>query len=286
MQLRVQRPDGFEQRVIPMLNIGGLVKYPRGDGGLILNQYRIMRQESNPLNQEKKQTVVATILRNLGAPFSGAKAVIAGSGLQYTPISLESYANVYLTADQGWPDKKHDLSALPIGKQTFRNVPYQIRDFSTSPLESGVTLAHDRLKSNAQQEQVTIAVDQQADALFFLHTFLQSRTWRPGRREPEPPVVFEYVVHYADGTQQVVPVQLQRGVENFVQDEPEALPDAAVAWRATSADDKNVAVYQYQWNNPKPDKTIQSVTLRYNQDDGPTYGAPLLLGLTVANRIE
>ena len=286
MQLRVQRAAGFDRRVIPMLNIGGLVKYPRGNGGLILNQYRIVRHESNPLNQEKKQTVIATILRNLGAPFSGARAVIAGRDLQYTPVSLESYANVFLTSEQGWPDKKHDLSALPLGRQTFRNVPYEIRDFTTSPLESGVTLAHDRLKSNAQKKEVIIEVDEHADALFFLHTFHQSRTWRPGRNKPEPPVVFEYVVYYSDGTQEVVPIQLQRGVQDFVLEEHEALPDAAVAWRTAGADDKQVAVYQYQWNNPHPNKPVQSVAVRYNKDEGPTYGAPVLLGLTVANRIE
>ena len=269
-----------------MLNIGGLVKYPRGNGGLMLNQYRIMAHESNPLNREKKRTVIATILRNLGAPFSGAKMVIAGSGLQYTPISLESYANVFLTSEQGWPDRKHDLSALPLGRQTFRSVPYEIRDFTTSPLESGVTLAHDRLKSNAQKEKVTIEIGRQADALFFLHTFHQRRTWRPGRREPEPPVVFEYVVHYASGGQQVVPIRLQRGVENFVQEQPEPLPNAAVAWQTSSADEKKVAVYQYQWNNPRPDQTIQSVVLRYSDEHGSAYGAPVLLGLTAANRMQ
>jgi beta-galactosidase len=284
MQLRVQRPQGFERRVIPMLNIGGLVKYPRGDGGLILNQYRIMEQESNPLNKEKKQTVIATILRNLGAPFSGAKAVVAGAGLAYDPLSLEDHANVYLTTDQGWPDRRHDLSALPIGRQSFRSVPYEIRDFTTSPLESGVTLRHNRLDTNAQEESVSIAVGAKADALFFLHTFHQTRSWRPGR-QPEPPIVFEYLVRYADGSEQVVPVRLKRGVEHYIQDEHRALPNAAVAWQADSGDQK-AGVYQYQWNNPNPDRTIESVTLRYGSEHGSNYGAPVLLGLTAASRIE
>ncbi len=286
MQLQVRRPDDFEHRVIPMLNIGGLVKYPRGNGGLILNQYQIMQQESNPLNQEKKQTVIATILRNLGSPFSGAKTVIAGSNLEYKPVSLEAYANVFLTSEQGWPDRKHDLSALPLGSQTFRSVPYQIRDFSTSPLESGVTLVHDRLNSNAQTKEVTIDVNERADALFFLHAFHQKRTWRPGRNQPDPPVVFQYVVHYHDGTQQAVPVQLQRGVENFVALQHDSLPAAAVAWQAESADDQKVAVYQFQWNNPQPSKAIKSVTLRYGEEEDSTYGAPVLLGLTLATKAQ
>ena len=86
------------------------------------------------------------------------------------------------------------------------------------------------------------------------------------------------------GEEARVPSNIQTGAEigQYQPFEPEALPDAAVAWHPSSADDKNVAVYQYQWNNPSPDKTIQSVTLRYNKDEGPTYGAPVLLGLTAA----
>ena len=286
MQLRVQRPDGFERRVIPMLNIGGLVKYPRGNGGLILNQYRIIDQEQNPVNKEKKQTVIATILRNLGAPFSGARAVIAGAGLQYDPISLEDYANVYLTREQGWPDRHFDLAALPLGKREFQNVPYDIRDFTTSPLESGVTLQHGRLKTNAESKKVQIAVGRKADALFILHTFHETRRYRRQRGDPAHPVVFEYVVKYADGTQHVVPIRLKSGVEHYVQGEHRALPNAAVAWQAESGKDHKVGVYQYQWNNPAPDKTIASVVLRYNKDRGSKLGAPVLLGLTAANHAE
>ncbi len=38
--VHVQRPADWSQRVRPLLNIGGLVKYPMGEGGIVLNQLR------------------------------------------------------------------------------------------------------------------------------------------------------------------------------------------------------------------------------------------------------
>ena len=94
-----------------MLNLGGLIKYPRGEGGIIVSQYNLIEQEANPVNYDKKKNVLATILRNLGASFGGKSAAIAGYNLNYAPISLENFANLYLTKAQGWPDRNGDLAA-------------------------------------------------------------------------------------------------------------------------------------------------------------------------------
>ena len=67
--LKVRRPPDFAQRVVPLCNIGGLVKYPQGNGGIVLNQLKVTDTEANPANGPKKRTVVATLLSNLGAEF-------------------------------------------------------------------------------------------------------------------------------------------------------------------------------------------------------------------------
>jgi len=283
LKIEVQRPENFEERVRPMLNIGGLIKYPRGEGGVVVNQYRIAGSESNPLNRVKKETVTGTILRNLGAPFSGSGAVIAGSNLEYTPISMEEVANLYLQKDQGFP-RNPDLSSLPLGKQTFEDVDFLIRDFSTSPLESAVTLKHPRLKSNAESDSVEITVDRKADALFFLHSHIwQGREWTPNRRNPEPPVVFQYRVTYDDGSETVIPIQITRSVEDYAKPSPQALPEAALAWQDIDEKDSR-AVYTFQWNNPNSDKTIKSVTLEYGEE-GNKKGIPVLFALTAADNL-
>jgi len=285
--ITVKRPDDWNERVRPLLNIGGLIQYPRGKGGILLSQYALRENESNPINAEKKKTVLATLLRNLGGIFSGGGAVVVGEHLVYHPISLEAVCNLYLSSESGWPDRNADLSAFPLGQQTFDSVPFEIRDFETSPLENAVTLACNRPKTGVDAKEVEgIRIGREADALFFLHTYLQGRQWKASRRAPEPPVVFQYTVHYDDGSKEIVPVQLDSGVTDWLgEEQPRNLRDASVAWTASVGEDskQNAVVYQMQWSNPHPDKTIESIDLGYGEE-GDRYGAPVLLGITTANQ--
>jgi len=69
IRIAVNRSDDFRARVKPLLSVGGLVKYPMGRGGVILNQLHILEKESNPVNGEKKRQIAHTLLRNLAAGF-------------------------------------------------------------------------------------------------------------------------------------------------------------------------------------------------------------------------
>ena len=51
-----------------MLNVGGLVEYPCGPGGIVLANLLFKDTEEVPANALKKRSVLASILRNLGAP--------------------------------------------------------------------------------------------------------------------------------------------------------------------------------------------------------------------------
>lgn len=281
--IRVKRPEGFAERVKPLLNIGGLVKYPMGRGGILLNQYNIIENEQNPANAQKKQIATATILRNLGAAFAGGKTVVAGQNLTYHPVTLDNFCNLYMRSDRGFPVKDNDLSALPVGRQKFAGVDYQIRDFATSPLESGILLHRANYKvENPKTEVKDIPVGRRADALFFLHTLLPGDTWRPRNESSEPPTVFKYIVRYEDGSTAEVPVDLGLGVAPWLQDQPRSLRDAAAAWQAKAAGGgKTLVVYQLQWTNPRPDKPVKSVDIAYGPEKD-KWGAPVVLGITAA----
>ncbi len=281
--IRVKRPEGFADKVKPMLNIGGLVRYPIGKGGIILNQYNFIENEKNPANAAKKQTLTATLLKNLGASFTGGRAVIAGSGLRYQPVPLDGFCNLYMKSDQGFPVKDDDLSAMPVGKQKFAGVDYAIRDFATSPLESAVMLQDARYKlQNEKTEVKNISVGRKADALFFLQTLLPGDEWRPRDEKAEAPLVFQYTVNYDDGTSAVIPVHLGVAIAPWRQAAASPLRKASVAWQADAKDGKKIAVYQMQWNNPRPDKAIRSVDITYGPQKS-KWGAPILLGLTTAD---
>jgi hypothetical protein len=217
---------------------------------------------------------------------------VEGENRKDTPVSLENYGNLYLSKAQGWVAQGGDLSALPLGKNTFSGVQYTIRDFKTSPLESGVTLKHPILKSNASAEQIQgIAINDVADSLFFLHTFLETKAWQPNWQSKTPPALFQYIIHYEDGITLPVVVTLNESVNPWLQSkEAPSLPKAEIAWRGPSADttkqkDLCPTVYQFQWNNPKPSVKILSIDFSY-AENGKDFGAPVLLGVTSAKVID
>jgi hypothetical protein len=285
--ITVPRDDDYRKKVVPLLNLGGLVRYKMGAGGVVLNQLRVPASEPNPVNAEKKQTIVATLLRNLGATFAAERTLVAGANLKYSPAPLGDRCNAFLTAEKGWPLMKTDLAHFPVGEQRFAGVTYDVRDFRTSPLPACVMLAGPGTKADLPKSVTGIPVGKKADALFFLHTFLRAKEWQPRGEEKTPPVVFAYVVHYADGSSVEVPVRYERGVGNFLSSQPAGVAEASVAWAAPFPNDpekkdppRQAVVYQMMWKNPRPGDAIQSVDLKYDEKAGNQYGAPVLLGIT------
>ncbi len=59
VQVRVKRPADFAARVQPLASVGGLVKYPRGAGGVLLCQVK-------PADDPRKRRLVLDALRSVG----------------------------------------------------------------------------------------------------------------------------------------------------------------------------------------------------------------------------
>ena len=278
--LKVQRPPGFFDKVKPMLNVGAMVEYPNGKGGIILCNVKYLDTEKNPVNVGKKQAIIAAILGNLRAAFSGGKTIIAGGNLTFTPVDISKQANQYRT-DQGWyGDKAHSFAALPGGKQTLAGVNYDIYHFTTSPVPESIMLNGNGIPGKLPDSVTGIPVNQKADALFFLQS---ARIEQPlsaddikNNRKFE---IADYIIHYADGKTEKVPVYESVDVDNYMQPTPTALPGAQIAWTAAYADKTSAVAYSMQWNNPHPDDTITSIDLVYGPD---RRAVPSLLAITAA----
>ena len=65
--LKVKRSPEFYAKVQPLLNIGGLMKYPQGQGGVILCQLNVPEREQAFENAPKRRRIVSMLLRNLVA---------------------------------------------------------------------------------------------------------------------------------------------------------------------------------------------------------------------------
>jgi beta-galactosidase len=279
--IQVTRSPDFQQRVKPMLSLGGLVRYPMGKGGLVLNQIRAKDSEPVPENLQKKRVLVSTILRNLHAVFAGGK-ILTTANLDFRAIPFDEQCNGYLTKDRGWFEGNRDLSHLPLGKVTFAGVPYAIRDFKTSPVPSCVMLAGPGARGALPGEVRGLKIGAKADLLFFLHTFNRVQDWRPGKPDEPAPVLFVYTIHYADGQTAQVPVAYGEGVDHWVSPRPAGMRGASVAWSAPFPGEKSddqAVVYQMAWNSPRPGVQIDSLDLTYGPS-GSRFGTPALLAIT------
>ena len=277
--IEVARSKEWRERVVPLLNVGGLVLLPRGRGGMILNQVLLKENEEVPENGPKKRNIVMTILRNLGGVFAAAKELRPGDRLAYRPLSFEGVANLYLDSARGFPSKENDLALVPCGEQKFAGVLYGVRDFRTSPLEAAATLAG--TPGAKAPNELKIAAGAKADALFFLQAFHPMEAWRDARGKE--PVLFVYDIVYEDGTKASFEQRYGVQVGPWITDRPPAgISGATLAWTVPAKEQgKHVQLFSAQWNNPSPEKEIREIVLRYGQH-GSRFGTPVLLGVTAA----
>ena len=260
---------------------GGLVHYPDGRGGIVLANLRFQASEDVPGNAEKKRNALATILRNLDAPFASGKTIIAGARLDYAPIDLSKQANQYRT-DRGWfGDASTTFKDLPAGPQTFAGVPFRVYDFPTSPVPTVVMLGGPGVPNNLPDAVRGIPVDRKADALFFLQAARIDQRRSPDElRDKARFELARYVVTYDDGKAIDVPVLSEVDVEDYRQKTPSSLPGANLAWsRPYANSDLSAAAYVQQWTNPRPDVAVKSVDLVHGKDK---RGVPALIAITAA----
>jgi hypothetical protein len=278
--VKVDRSPDFLAKVKPMLNIGGMIEYPHGKGGIILCNLLFKAKEEVPVNMQKKRSILASLLGNLNAPFA-AKTVIVGAHLDYAPIDISKQANQYRT-DRGWfGNHQFTFTDLPTGSQEFGGVTYNIYDFPTSPVPTCIMLDGPRIPNNLPVAVKAIPVNRKADALFFLQTARIDQPLQPqdiqANRKFE---LFKYVIHYADGQSVEAPVIQGWNVDNYFGPNPQSLPGAALAWSAKFAgSDQSSAAWTMQWNNPRPDVAIESFDLVYGRDK---RAVPALLAVTAA----
>lgn len=281
--LNAARPADFYQKVKPLLNIGGLMQYPRGPGGMLLCNVNFKDTEAVPVNTAKKRTILATLLRNLQAPFAG-KTIIAGANLAYAPIEIGKQATQFRN-ERGWfGDKNFTFAGLPTGKQTFSGVPFDVYDLLTSPVPTAIMLGGNGIPNNPPQSVKGIPVGRKADALFFLQSArIDQRMNNDDRQKNRKFEMARYIVHYEGGATETVPLYSEIDVENYRQKTPLALPGAQIGWTKPYENGEFAVAYVKQWTNPKPETPIESIDLEYGPDK---RGVPVLLAVTAASAVK
>lgn len=282
LRLFVSRPSGFQKAVQPMLNVGALVAYPRGRGGVVLANVLFQERESVPDNAVKKRRILATVLRNLQAPFSGAAPVIAGGDLVYAPIDVSGRANAFVN-ERGWfGDPNFTFRDLPRGRQTMAGIPFEVYEFLTSPVPTAIMLGGPNVPGNLPDAVREIPVGRRADALFFLVAArIDSRRSPNEVREGRQFEIARIEVRYADGQTESVPIRSETDVEHFRQAEPTPVPGAQIGWVGRYPNGESAVAYVLTWVNPRPNVPVVSFDLVRGRDP---RGVPAILAVTAGNR--
>ena len=270
--------DANWNRVQPIANIGGLVNYRIGNGGVVLANLAFKDNETVPANATKKKSILAAILRNLKAPFAQSKTVIAGAATnEYLPIDISKQANQFRN-EKGWfGDPARSFKDFPAGRQVLGSVPFVVYEFPTSPVPNSIMLRGDGIPGNLADSVTGIPVGQKVSALFFLQAARIDRRRSPDEiRDGKAFEMAKYVIHYADGQTIEVPIRAELDVEDYRQKSPTGLPGALLAW-TKSAGDTPLSAYSMPWTNPRPGVVITSFDLIYGKD---RVGIPALLAVT------
>lgn len=287
IRLKARRSPEFYKKVRPMLNVGALMEYPRGEGGLVLCNllFKEAGKEQAPVNFTKKQNILTTILRNLQAPFAAGKTVIAGANLTYRPLDISKSATQYRD-EKGWfGDKRFTFKDMPTGISKFAGVPYNVYEFPTSPVPTVLMLGGNGLPEKLPKAIHNIVINRKADALFFLHTARMDARRNPQEiKEKKKYEMLRYVVHYKDGKSVEVPIHAEIDIDDYRQKEPRALPGAQIAWTRPYKDtDQSAVAYSKQWNNPRPEVEITTFDMVYGAQP---RGVPVLIAVTTATAAD
>ncbi len=271
-----------------LIEPGLLVKVPSGKGTILFDT--LLWEGALGGEADKTVRVVSSLATNLGASVQLA----AEKSYGYFQVDLKPHANrdyvdeVAGDGKGGWTDQgpSNDLryflinhtglaQGMEVGVGDFpASVVFAARPFTPiDPKKNGgraAVVLRGQGHDPAAPAQVTgVAVKRKADKLWFLH----AASWAGSKIGEE---IGRYIIHYSDGTQSVFPIRNKIEIADVSQ--PAPLPRAQVGWVGRNDNELRapIGLYVTAWNNPRPQKIIDSIDVV-----GDLAGGQLvLLGIT------
>ena len=243
-----------------MLNVGGLVEYPRGARRDRAGQPAVQGHRGSA-RQRRQETQRAGV-----DPAEPGRAVRRRQDgdrrrtADYAPIDISKHANQYRT-ERGWfGDARFTLKDLPVGEQKLAGVSYDIYDFPTSPVPTCIMLGGtERARTAARGSQRHRREPQGRRIVLPAHRPHRSAPQRAGKEQGQQHEIVRYVIHYADGQEAVLPISPRWTLTTTGSSSRSPCP-AQLAWtRPYEGTEYHAAVYAKQWDNPRPNVEIRSL---------------------------
>lgn len=195
---------------------------------------------------------------------------------RYRMLDLSAHYNMALAGDSrdSWMGlgTESDCSALPTGLQWLKGTPFRI----SQGRRGAVATADDSLAMAKYPRLVTgIPVSGTAKELLFLQTATRpTEVDRTLGRVGEKPMMASYIVHYADGKSQVIPLAWGETLTHWNAQLPSAF--AIPAWQGQTPEGARLALETLRWVNPRPEVPIVSLDIQ-SMEGNP---APVVLAIT------
>ncbi|HBE01589.1 MAG TPA: hypothetical protein DC049_03825, partial [Spirochaetia bacterium] len=194
-------------------------------------------------------------------------------------IDLRKYVNMGFKDDipndgkGGWSDqgKENDMYCIPVGKQNFYGVPYDIIDPEMNGGKSAIILKGGDRKF-FPLEAKDIPVNKKAAALYFLH----SAAWAHSKG-----TMFKYVVKYNNGEKTEIPVNRYSDVDDWWKPSDDRMTgkEVKIAWLGNNLSSE-VGLFTFVWKNPDPDTEIKSIDII---SDG--HAVPMVVAITGVSQL-
>jgi hypothetical protein len=258
-----------------LVDPGVLVKIPSGRGTLLFDT--LAWEGALGAETEKVTRIVSALAQNQGAK---VRTTSDETLYDYFPVDISGQANMGYydpVADDGkggWTDQgTNDMRFFLInhvgktggletgavveaeqfpsevtmaGRKFWLLDPRKTADHAVISLRGGEHGA--KLPGSANG----IPVHRKADALWFL----DAAGWAP----PDPSQeVARYVIHYADGTQNIFSVRYNQEISEWWN--PKPISGARIAWTGNNLVASPIGIYSTEWKNPYPDREISTIDL-------------------------
>ena len=185
----------------------------------------------------------------------------------------------------------NDMREFPTGRQTFAGVDYAITQPDRPDGDAVIAISPNKAKGGLPSEILGVPLNMNAERLYFLHNsawgvpkfkyrvyYKEDRAkWIPGQPDPFVDVEVKPEENIADWW----------GVDAFERGDA-MLNGASLAWSGYNARsrsiDRKIGVFQMAWDNPHPEKTIESIDIITTDPDG--QGQVFIFAITAANKTQ
>jgi hypothetical protein len=271
-----------------------LAKMNVAKGTLLVSTLRL-----NEVTIPESNLVQSMLLTNLGVPLDFASKnrddETAARLWAYESIDLKPFCNRAFRDDprakvRGWVAEgpMFDLSAIPLGRQRFRGVQFQLIRPEENDRRSVVAMSGTREKGKLPAEIKDIPVKKKFQRIVFLYAsaygapevtfrvwYSNRKNWIPGAPNP-----------YCELTlQPKVDIDDWYCANDYIQ-KKRTMPKAKLAWSGNSKHSKTVGrrigIFLYEWDNPYPEKEIDAVDIISPGQRG--NGQFFLLAMSGANQ--